>query len=81
LSGLAAGPRAYPKTARIIFVGMLGISAVATQNSLAPIPHAGAPSRAVMTTNVPVFIINIGKILLGKNGSRAASAGDHAKHT
>jgi hypothetical protein len=34
-----------------------------------------------MTTNVPVFIIYIGKILLGKNEGRAASAGDHAKHT
>lgn len=49
---LAQWPRIEPDTAITIRAGMLGVSAMAVQNEVARISLNGAPSTAVMTTNI-----------------------------
>jgi uncharacterized membrane protein YoaK (UPF0700 family) len=61
--------------------GMLGISAMAVQNALVRISLTGAPSTAVMTTNVTVFTIDLGEILLAQDPGRAAKARERARST
>jgi uncharacterized membrane protein YoaK (UPF0700 family) len=78
---LSAGSHVDPNTASTIFAGMLGVSAMAVQNALVRISIRGAPSTAVMTTNVTVFSIDVGEIWLGKNAKRTALARARAKHT
>src|SRR5260370_29042117 len=63
---LSAGSHVDPNTASMIFVGMLGVSAMAVQNALVRISIRGAPSTAVMTTNITVFSIDVEEIWLGK---------------
>jgi uncharacterized membrane protein YoaK (UPF0700 family) len=77
----SAGPHVDPNTARTIFAGMLGVSAMAVQNALVRISIRGAPSTAVMTTNVTVFSFDVGEIWLGKDAKRSALARARAKHT
>jgi uncharacterized membrane protein YoaK (UPF0700 family) len=78
---LSAGPHVDPNTASIILAGMLAVSAMAVQNALVRISIRGAPSTAVMTTNITVFSIDLGEIWLGKDAKRAALARARAKHT
>ncbi len=78
---VAAGPRIDPNTSSMIFAGMLGVSAMAVQNALVRVALTGAPSTAVMTTNVTAFTMDVGEVLLGRNPSRAAEAGDRARTT
>jgi uncharacterized membrane protein YoaK (UPF0700 family) len=51
---VGSGPGIDPNTARMIFAGMFGVSAMAVQNALVRVSLKGAPSTAVMTTNVTV---------------------------
>jgi uncharacterized membrane protein YoaK (UPF0700 family) len=78
---LSVGSHVDPNTASAIFAGMLGVSAMAVQNALVRISIRGAPSTAVMTTNITVFSVDVGEIWLGKDAKRAASARARAKHT
>jgi uncharacterized membrane protein YoaK (UPF0700 family) len=78
---LFAGSQVDPNTASTIFAGMLGVSAMAVQNALVRISIRGAPSTAVMTTNITVFSIDVGEIWLGKDAKRRALARARAKHT
>lgn len=78
---LSAGSHADPNTASTIFAGMLGVSAMAVQNALVRVSIRGAPSTAVMTTNITVFTIDVGEIWLGKDAERTALARARAKHT
>ena len=77
----AAGPRIDPNTTSMVLAGMLGVSAMAVQNALVRISLTGTPSTAVMTTNITVFAMDVGEMLLGHNPSRAAGARDRARHT
>jgi uncharacterized membrane protein YoaK (UPF0700 family) len=77
----SAGSHVDPNTASTIFAGMLGVSAMAVQNALVRISIRGAPSTAVMTTNITVFSIDVGDIWLGKDAKRTALARARAKHT
>jgi len=78
---VAAGPRIDPNGTVEIVAGMLGVSAMAVQNALVRISIRGAPSTAVMTTNITVFSIDVGEIWLGKDAKRTALARARAKHT
>jgi uncharacterized membrane protein YoaK (UPF0700 family) len=78
---LAAGARAAPNSAGMIFAGMLGVSAMAVQNALVRISLTGAPSTAVMTTNVTVFAIDVGELLLGGDPNRTSKARERARRT
>jgi uncharacterized membrane protein YoaK (UPF0700 family) len=78
---LSAGSHVDPNTASTIFAGMLGVSAMAVQNALVRISIRGAPSTAVITTNITAFSIDVGEIWLGKDAKRTALARARAKHT
>jgi uncharacterized membrane protein YoaK (UPF0700 family) len=69
---LGRWPRIEPDTAIMILAGMLGVSAMAVQNEVARISLKGAPSTAVMTTNVTLLAIDVGEILFGRNPRVAA---------
>jgi uncharacterized membrane protein YoaK (UPF0700 family) len=76
---LAEWPRIEPDTAIMILAGMLGVSAMAVQNEVARISLKGAPSTAVMTTNITLLAIDVGEILFGRN--LHAAARQRAKRT
>jgi uncharacterized membrane protein YoaK (UPF0700 family) len=75
----SAGPRLDPNTAIMILAGMLGVSAMAVQNGLVRISLRGAPATAVMTTNITLFTIDVGQVLLG--ASSTAKARERARNT
>jgi uncharacterized membrane protein YoaK (UPF0700 family) len=52
---VSASPRIDPDAPTAILAGMLGVSAMAVQNALVQISLKGAPSTAVMTTNITRF--------------------------
>ena len=54
---------------------------MAVQNALVRISLTGAPSTAVMTTNITSFTIDVGEILLGRDKAGAAKARDRARHS
>ena len=76
-----AGPPVAPDAAKAILVGMLGVSAMAVQNALVQISVKGAPSTAVMTTNVTRFMMDVGEVLFAKTPTQAAEARRRAQHT
>lgn len=73
--------RANPDAATAVLAGMLGVSAMATQNALVQVSVRGAPSTAVMTTNITRFTMDIGEVLLGRDPSTADAARRRASHT
>jgi uncharacterized membrane protein YoaK (UPF0700 family) len=78
---VAAGPRIDPNATNAILAGMLGVSAMAVQNALVPIALKGAPSTAVMTSNVTRFAIDAGEVLLGGDPADVAEARKRAART
>jgi uncharacterized membrane protein YoaK (UPF0700 family) len=78
---VAAGPRSDPNAANLVIAGMLGVSAMAVQNALVQISLKGAPSTAVMTTNLTRLTMDIGEVLLARDPDDAAKARSRAKHT
>ena len=67
--GAAKGAGRDPNAPIMVFAGMLGVSAMAAQNALVRTSLKGAPSTAVMTTNITVFTIDVGEMLLGRDWS------------
>src|SRR5258706_3661872 len=78
---VSAGPRIDPDAPSAIFAGMLGVSAMAVQNALVQVSLKGAPSTAVMTTNVTRFTMDAGEMLLGRDPAEVAKARSRANHT
>jgi uncharacterized membrane protein YoaK (UPF0700 family) len=78
---VAAGPRIDPGAANAIVAGMLGVSAMAVQNALVQISLKGAPSTAVMTTNITRFTMDVGEVILGRNPADVAKARSRAMQT
>ena len=78
---VAAGPGIDPNTTNAILAGMLGVSAMAVQNALVQISLKGAPTTAVMTSNVTRFAMDVGEVLLGGNPVDVAKARDRAART
>jgi uncharacterized membrane protein YoaK (UPF0700 family) len=60
---------------------MLGVSAMAAQNALVQVSVRGAPTTAVMTTDITRFTMDVGEILLGSDPSAIAAARRRASHT
>ena len=77
----AAGPRIDPNATNAILAGMLGVSAMAVQNALVQISLKGAPSTAVMTSNVTRFAMDVGEVLLGGDSADVAKARNRAART
>ena len=62
----APDPRVNANTPGMIIAAMLGVSAMAVQNALVRIVLTGAPSTAVLTTNITLVTMDLGEILLGR---------------
>jgi uncharacterized membrane protein YoaK (UPF0700 family) len=78
---VSAGRSIDPHTGRMIFAGMLGVSAMAVQNALVRVSLTGAPSTAVMTTNITLFTMDVVEILLRGDARGVAAARDRAGNT
>jgi uncharacterized membrane protein YoaK (UPF0700 family) len=78
---VATSPSAGPETVPLVVAGMLGVSAMAVQNALVGISLTGAPSTAVMTTNITRLTMDVGEILLGRDSIGVAKALIRAQHT
>ena len=78
---VAVGLRIDPNAAIAILAGMLGVSAMAVQNALVQNSLKGAPSTAVMTSNVTRFAMDVGEVLLGGDPAAVAKARSRAAHT
>jgi uncharacterized membrane protein YoaK (UPF0700 family) len=78
---VAAGPQIDPNAKGSVVAAMVGVSAMAVQNALVQTSLKGAPSTAVMTTNVTHFAVDIGKVLSGGDPADVAKARARAAHT
>jgi uncharacterized membrane protein YoaK (UPF0700 family) len=78
---VAAGPGVSASAPSLILAGMLGVSAMAVQNALVRISLVGAPSTAVLTTNITLLTTDIGEIFLGRDPSLIAKARQRARRT
>ena len=78
---VAAGPRVEPNAPTMVVAGMLGVCAMAVQNALVRIGLAGAPSTAVLTTDITLLTMDLGEMLLGRDAGRIVKARDRARHT
>jgi uncharacterized membrane protein YoaK (UPF0700 family) len=65
--GVSLGPFTNADSAMGIFVGMLGVAAMATQNALVKLALPGSPSTAVLTTNITQLTIDLAA-LAGRRG-------------
>jgi hypothetical protein len=54
---------------------------MAVQNTLVQISLKGAPSTAVVTTDIRRFMMDIGEVLLGRDAEGTVKARRRAKHT
>jgi uncharacterized membrane protein YoaK (UPF0700 family) len=79
--GVSAGSRIDPDAPIAVLAGMLGVSAMAVQNALVQVSLKGAPSTAVMTTNITRFMMDIGEVFFGHAPADVATALSRAKHT
>jgi uncharacterized membrane protein YoaK (UPF0700 family) len=77
----AAGPGVSASAPSMILAGMLGVSAMAVQNALVRISLVGAPSTAVLTTNITLLTTDIGEIMLGQDPGLIAKARQRARRT
>jgi uncharacterized membrane protein YoaK (UPF0700 family) len=78
---ISAGPGIKPDAPIAIVAGMLGVSAMAVQNALVQISLKGAPSTAVMTTNITRFMMDVGGVMFGREATEIAKARSGAKRT
>jgi uncharacterized membrane protein YoaK (UPF0700 family) len=78
---IGGGPHIDPNATIAVVAGMLGVSAMAVQNALVQVSLKGAPSTAVVTTNVTRFTMDVGEILLGRDADEVAKSRRRAKHT
>jgi Protein of unknown function (DUF1275) len=65
----------------LVVAGLLGVGAMAAQNAIAQASLRGAPSTAVMTTNLTRFAIDLGEILFVRDDNPVAAARRRAAHT
>lgn len=77
---VAAGSGFDPDTPTGIVAGMLGVSAMAVQNALVRL-LVGAPATSVMTTDITVFVMDVGAILFRRDPDEVAYARSRARHT
>ena len=76
-----AGPRIVPDGPILILAGMFGVSAMGIQNALVQISLKGAPSTAVMTTNITRFMMDVGEVMLGREPDGVVRARTRAMRT
>jgi len=65
--GAGFGPFENPDSGMAVFVGMLGVASMAIQNALVRLALPGAPSTAVMTTNVTQLTVDLATLVRGQS--------------
>jgi uncharacterized membrane protein YoaK (UPF0700 family) len=75
------GPHIDSDAPNAILAGMLGVSAMAVQNALVQVSLKGAPSTAVMTTNITRFMMDVGEVMFGREPAGVAQARSRAMRT
>jgi uncharacterized membrane protein YoaK (UPF0700 family) len=78
---VAAGSGLDPDAPSAVVAGMLGVAAMAVQNALVQISLVGAPATAVMTTDITVFVMDVGAMLFRRDPNEVARARGRARHT
>jgi uncharacterized membrane protein YoaK (UPF0700 family) len=78
---VTADPQVDPNAKNAVVAGMVGVAAMAVQNALVQTSFKGAPSTAVMTSNVTHFAIDLGKLLRGGDPADVAKARNRAAQT
>jgi uncharacterized membrane protein YoaK (UPF0700 family) len=78
---IAAGSRVDPNATNAIIAGMLGVCAMAVQNTLVLFSLKGAPSTAAMTSNVTRFAMDVGEVLAGRDQAGVSEARKNAART
>jgi uncharacterized membrane protein YoaK (UPF0700 family) len=79
--GVNAGAPFDPTEPRAVTAGLFAVAAMAVQNALVQISLTGAPSTAVMTTNITRFTMDLGAVLLGRDVHEVDSARRRARRT
>ena len=64
--GVGFGPFGDAERPMAVFVGMLAVAAMATQNALVKLALPGAPSTAVMTTNTTQLTVDLATLAWGR---------------
>jgi len=77
----ASDPRLDANATVAVAAGMLGVSAMAVQNALVQVSFKGAPSTAVMTTNIVRFATDLGEVLFGGDPADIASTRNRMART
>jgi len=78
---LVAEPHVHPNAAIPVTAGMLGVCAMAVQNALVQVSVRGAPTTAVMTTNITRFTMDVGEVLFGTDPDAGVQARRRAANT
>lgn len=78
---VTAGAERDPNARIMITVGMLGVAAMAVQNALVQISLRGAPTTAVMTSNITRFAMDVGTMVFSRDLRDVARARNRAQHT
>src|SRR5437868_868607 len=78
---VSSGASVDPHATKAIFAGMLGVSAMAVQNALVQISLKGAPSTAVMTTNITRVMMDIVEMMLRRRPADVVRARDRVMLT
>jgi uncharacterized membrane protein YoaK (UPF0700 family) len=63
--GAGFGPFPNPDSKMAVFVGLLGVAAMATQNAVVGLALPGAPSTTVMTTNMTQLTVDFAMLIRG----------------
>jgi len=64
--GVGFGPFLDLDSSMAVFVGMLGVAAMAVQNAAVRLALHGSPSTAVMTTNTAQFAVDVATLIRGR---------------
>ena len=78
---VAAGPQVDPDAPGPIVAGMFGVAAMAVQNALVQLSLVGAPTTAVMTSNITHLVLDAVAVVVGRDPGEVASARNRAGRT
>jgi uncharacterized membrane protein YoaK (UPF0700 family) len=81
LLGVGFGRFDNADSSMAVLAGMLGVSAMATQNVLGKLALKGAPSTAVMTTNITQLTVDLVTLARRGNADELAKARNRARMT
>jgi uncharacterized membrane protein YoaK (UPF0700 family) len=77
---VTAGSGFDPAAPTGVVAGMLGVAAMAVQNALVRL-LVGAPATSVMTTDITVFMMDVGAIMFRRDPNEVAYARSRARRT